>query len=108
MAESFEPFYIIRHGVTQANVAGWVSSRSETPLTPEGVQQAQQAGKVVAGLGLKRLFCSPMGRARATAEALGLGLEPLVDEGVLEVNFGDYEGKPFSAWQTSGLSVVGL
>jgi phosphohistidine phosphatase len=51
------------------------------PLTPEGREQARRLGDTLRAEGLapSAVICSPLLRARETADALGFG-EPVVDE----------------------------
>lgn len=62
--------YIIRHGDPDY---------ATDSLTPRGVQQAEAVAKRLADAGIDRIFSSPMGRARQTAEPtcrlLGLSYE---------------------------------
>ena len=46
---------------------------------------------------MSRLVSSPLGRARDTAEALGLDVPVEVDERWIEVDYGEYEGRALGA-----------
>ncbi len=52
------------------------------------------------GRGIATLVCSPLQRARVTAERVAdaLGLPVLVDEGLREASFGAEEGQPMTDW----------
>jgi broad specificity phosphatase PhoE len=66
--------YVVRHGETVWNVEGRRQGSLDSPLTPRGVEQAGAAGRALRhALGARRdvvLECSPLGRARRTAEIL--------------------------------------
>lgn len=79
---------VARHGQTQANAEGRLLGRLDPPLTDVGVAQAAALRAAVAGA--SRVVCSPLLRARQTAEALGLPLT--VDERWIEVDYGIYDG----------------
>ncbi len=90
------PFYVIRHGESEANVAQFASGHVDVPLTPKGLEQAQAAAKIVAALEIKPTLIvhSHLQRARITAEIIneGLGLPMVEDREIAEQNFGDWEG----------------
>ena len=65
--------YIIRHGDPDY---------ATDSLTERGIAQAEAVGKRLAASGVNRVFCSPMGRARQTAEPTCrlLGLDYTIEE----------------------------
>jgi broad specificity phosphatase PhoE len=92
--------YLIRHGQTEFNRADRFQGRVDSPLTELGVAQARAVGARLAALaaadpGDWRIACSPLGRARHTAEiiaeAMGLG-PPTPDERLIEVSYGALDG----------------
>jgi len=94
---------LIRHGETDWNVQGLLQGRSDIPLNGLGLAQAEDAARLLVGGGWERLYASPLGRARRTAEiigrATGLG-EPALVDGLVERSFGDLEGEPY--WLPDG------
>lgn len=94
------PFYIIRHGETEANAAQVASGAIDTPLTALGRQQAELAAKVVAALPQRPHFVvhSHLSRARDTANIInaGLGLPTFEDNDIAEQDFGDLQGRPWA------------
>lgn len=89
--------YIIRHGQTEKNKANLLQGRSEHPLNKTGIQQAQEAGEWFAEQGIifDAVFSSPLSRAIDTGRiAAGKGSEfrPNVDERLIEMEYGPYEG----------------
>ncbi|MGI8664478.1 MAG: bifunctional RNase H/acid phosphatase [Jatrophihabitans sp.] len=90
---------LVRHGVTEYSVAKRVAGRSDLPLTEQGERQAGQAAGRVAGLGpVAALVCSPLLRTRQTAARLAdrLGLPAQVEDGLMETDFGDWDGYTFA------------
>lgn len=93
--------YLVRHGETAFNAEGRMQGQQDSPLTPEGEAQARQMGLRLRALkdqhgGEWRIIASPLGRTRATAtliaEALGLTADPVLDDRLIEVGFGSWEG----------------
>jgi len=81
---------LVRHGESRANAEGRLLGRLDSPLTPRGLAQARALAPRV--VGATRLLSSPLGRALATAEALGTGLPVEVDERWVEVDYGELDG----------------
>lgn len=86
--------YIARHGETQWNVDNRISGRTDIPLTEEGMEQAKQLAEQAKGKGIEVILCSPLLRARQTAQAVcdALGLPMFIDDRLIELNFGIFEG----------------
>lgn len=86
--------YLVRHGETESNTEKRYRGWTESPLTPEGIRQAEEVGYFLAGQNIKRLFCSDLKRAEKTARVIGAGsgLEPVVTPLLREINFGHWEG----------------
>ncbi|TMM09928.1 MAG: histidine phosphatase family protein [Actinobacteria bacterium] len=63
-------------------------------LVRHGQTAANAAGLPVAGV--RRVVTSPLHRARETAEAFGLGVPVEVDDRWTELDYGAFEGRPFS------------
>jgi broad specificity phosphatase PhoE len=94
------PFWFLRHGETDWNAANRTQGSTDIPLNANGVAQAHAAAELLRGQDVVALVCSPLGRARQTAEIVGaaLGLEPRVLDGLREANFGAHEGEVMGAW----------
>ncbi|MGW4352923.1 bifunctional RNase H/acid phosphatase [Nocardia sp. NPDC004582] len=89
---------LLRHGQTELSVERRYSGRGNPPLTELGRQQAANAAAMLVRKGgIEAIVCSPLGRARETAEAAGkaLGLPVRVLEGLTETDFGAWEGMTF-------------
>jgi broad specificity phosphatase PhoE len=91
------PFYLIRHGQTDSNVARIMQGGYlDTPLNATGEAQAEYLRKVIHTLDRKpvKIFHSPLQRARKTAtvinQALNLAIHEIDD--LREHIVGDWEG----------------
>lgn len=89
----------VRHGETEANRSGLLLGRADPPLTERGVDQAHRVAEAIASLGPARLVTSPLQRARATAAIIGQasGLDASIDERLIELDYGSWDGTSLSA-----------
>ncbi|MET9800974.1 histidine phosphatase family protein [Streptomyces sp. NPDC006368] len=87
-------FVLVRHGETEWHAENRYAGRTDVPLTELGREQAANLATWAAGQRLDAVLCSPLSRARLTAEpaATALGLTPRVDERLYEVDFGRGDG----------------
>lgn len=79
---------LLRHGPTEWNASGRIQGHTDIPLSDAGL--ARMAGLRVP-LEVRRVYASPMLRARQTAQALGLA-EPIYDARLMEQHWGVWEG----------------
>lgn len=88
--------YITRHGETKRNAEQKVLGRTDDPLSEKGLAQAAELAEKMKDVEIDLIFVSPLCRARQTAQAIAdrKGLQPIVDERLIETNFGDFEGAP--------------
>lgn len=89
---------LLRHGQTELSVQRRYSGRGNPPLTELGQEQAARAAKMLAAKGdISAVLTSPLSRARDTAEAAAtaLGAPLTVLDGLIETDFGDWEGLSF-------------
>jgi len=86
--------YIARHGETQWNVENRISGRTDIPLTQRGIEQARALAENAKGKGIEVILASPLLRARQTAQAVSdaIGVPVEIDERLIELNFGIFEG----------------
>jgi len=97
--------YILRHGKTLFNNEHRAQGWSDTPLTQEGIEVAEKAGRALQPVRFIAAWSSDSGRARETA-ALILAKQqkkpPLQErKGLREVFFGSFEGDTNKAMQTA-------
>ncbi|HEY4148687.1 MAG TPA: histidine phosphatase family protein [Chitinophagaceae bacterium] len=84
----------MRHGQTQWNAEGdKYCGRTDIPLTPKGISQAQDVAQQLAGISFEAIYSSPLERAFHTAQIAGGGKPVIKDERLLETDFGAWEGK---------------
>ena len=85
-----------RHGQTAPNRDGLVLGRADPELTEEGRRQAERLAEALAGEPVSAILTSPLLRARQTAEAVGAacGLPVTVDDRLVEIDWGTWEGRP--------------
>ena len=89
--------YIIRHGQTELNRRQVLQGRSDAPLNERGIAQAQQMAEALAGVVFCRVFSSPLRRAVQTARIVAPNVEPEMDERLIEMDYGPYEGTDLTA-----------
>ncbi|WP_319451956.1 MULTISPECIES: bifunctional RNase H/acid phosphatase [unclassified Mycobacterium] len=91
--------FLLRHGQTELSVQRRYSGRGNPPLTELGRRQADAAAQYLADRGgITAVLSSPLQRAHdtATAAAKELGLDVIVDEDLIETDFGAWEGLTFT------------
>lgn len=89
--------YLVRHGQTEFNLAGRYQGALDSPLTALGVTQAGRMGALLATLvdPDTPMVCSPLGRARHTAEIIAGAARlssPMFDPRLVEVSLGVWDG----------------
>jgi len=90
---------LMRHAQTEANKNFIVQGRMDNPLNEDGIRQAFRTGLYFRenSIEFDMVISSPLKRAFATAEQVNKGMllhRPIVlDRGLIERNFGDYDGK---------------
>jgi broad specificity phosphatase PhoE len=84
---------VIRHGQTAWSVVGKHTGRTDVPLTDRGREEARAAARTLEGWNLVRAYCSPLMRARETAEIVEPACGIVIDRDLLEWDYGDFEGE---------------
>ena len=86
--------YIIRHGKTEMNAKMLMRGRSDHPLNEAGIAQAEEAAERFAEMGVRidKVYTSPLVRALQTAKKIAPDAELTVDERLIEMDYGPYEG----------------
>lgn len=87
--------YFLRHGQTECSRSNAFCGSINSELTPEGYDMAEAFANAYSSVPWTAIFCSPMGRAIATAKPLctAVGIEPQLRDGLKEINYGEWEGK---------------
>jgi broad specificity phosphatase PhoE len=93
--------YLLRHGETTYNADGnRYCGRTDIGLTDKGIMQAKHVYKHLQGVQIDAVYSSPLERARLTAE-IATGRQVHTDERIIEVDFGDWEGKTQAGFMVS-------
>ncbi len=85
--------WLMRHGETEWSLSGAHTSRTDIPLTDKGRERARKLGEYLKGTAFAKVLVSPMQRARQTCEIAGFGAQAQVEQGLLEWDYGEAEGK---------------
>ncbi|NGX59796.1 MAG: Adenosylcobalamin/alpha-ribazole phosphatase [Chlamydiae bacterium] len=93
MKSFHQKVYLVRHGETEWTIAKKHTGLTDIPLTDEGRLQAEWLKGKLEDKKFKKVFCSSLERARETCKIAGFSKEAIIDEDLLEWNYGDYEGK---------------
>jgi probable phosphoglycerate mutase len=104
---------LARHGETTFNAERRFQGHSDgAVLTERGREQARELAELAAREDIAALYCSPLARARETAQIVGerIGLEPIADARFAETHTGDWTHKLYAevppeqleAWEHAG------
>ena len=85
---------LVRHGETDWNAAGRLQGHTDRPLNEYGRRQARELAERLVGERIAAVYTSDLARARETAEIIAapLGLEVVLEPGLREKNWGNWEG----------------
>lgn len=94
-AISTKTFYFVRHGQTEWNAIARMQGQKNSKLNAIGRSQAEAHGRLLAEVGVDRIFCSPLDRTRQTAAIVRqhVDLEPAFDDRIKEWDCGDWSGE---------------
>ena len=84
--------YLLRHGETEWTLSGQHTGRTDIDLTRNGRREAKRLGKTLKHITFDHVICSPLKRVRDTCRLAGFKDHILYDEGLIEWDYGDYEG----------------
>ena len=83
---------IVRHGESTWNAEERLQGQLDPPLSERGREQARALAQIVDGVPAERIVCSDLGRARQTAELMGL--QPSrYDPRWREIDVGEWGGR---------------
>lgn len=87
-------FYLIRHGSNDMLPRGLAGRLPGIHLNEQGRTEAERVAERLKDKPIRHIFCSPLERARETAEPLAraLNLPVQISEAILEVDFGEWQG----------------
>lgn len=86
--------YLTRHGQTEWNVLKKIQGKVDIELNENGKEQAKQIGEKLKNTKIDLIICSPLKRAKETAEIINsyLNVPIIFDERISERSFGEFEG----------------
>lgn len=86
--------YLLRHGETSWNAEGnRYCGRTDINLTEKGIAQAEAVHQRLKDKQLDAVYSSPLTRALRTAEIAAGGNNIQTDQRIIEIDFGNWEGK---------------
>ncbi|WP_196208656.1 adenosylcobalamin/alpha-ribazole phosphatase [Citrobacter sp. Res13-Sevr-PEB04-36] len=85
--------WLVRHGETEANVAGLYSGHAPTQLTTRGITQAETLAGLLRNVPFDHILCSELERARHTTQLVlaGRDVPQRIMPALNEMFFGDWE-----------------
>jgi alpha-ribazole phosphatase/probable phosphoglycerate mutase len=99
--------YLLRHGETQWNADGnRYCGRTDIPLTKKGIAQAESVRNQLKDISFEAVYSSPLQRSLVTAQiACGGRGKVITDQRLIEVDFGNWEGKTRAEFVEENASV---
>jgi len=86
--------YLLRHGETAYNADGnRYCGRTDLALTEKGILQAKAVFEQLKGKKIDAVYSSPLKRANDTAKIASGNENVTVDKRLIEIDFGNWEGK---------------
>ena len=74
-----------------------LQGRSDHPLNEVGIRQAQEAAVALGSVPFDHVFTSPLKRAVQTAQIIAPNVDPIIDDRLIEMDYGPYEGTDMNA-----------
>ena len=93
--------YLVRHGETAWNKEEIFRGRTDVPLNEIGFREAELAGEYLKEKGIHVIYSSPLSRAWQTAQEIARfhNLEVRRLDGIIDMSFGEWEGRPLKEIQ---------
>lgn len=91
---------LIRNGLTDGNLDGKYIGHIDEPLCGEGAEQIKQMIREYNYPAVEAVFSSPLSRCIQTAEIIYPERKPIIIDGLIEYNFGEFDGKTAEELQT--------
>jgi len=102
--------YLVRHGETAWNREQVFRGRADVPLSERGHQQARLLARALRARPLQAVYSSPLARAVDTARPLSeeLGIDLIQEEALLDMSFGEWEGRSLVEVRRSWPELYGI
>jgi broad specificity phosphatase PhoE len=93
--------YLVRHGQTAWNKEEIFRGRIDIPLNEMGFREAELVGEYLKGRDIHVIYSSPLLRAKETARRIAqvFNLKVQTLGGIIDMNFGKWEGHPLKEVQ---------
>jgi broad specificity phosphatase PhoE len=90
--------YLIRHGQTEWNKKLTFRGRIDIPLNEQGHREAEAIAEALKDKNIDAIYASPLRRSMETAQPTAefFHLEAVPVQGLIDINYGDWEGLTFS------------
>jgi alpha-ribazole phosphatase len=100
---------LVRHAETDEPAQGRCYGRLDVGLSAAGRRRSEELGAALAAVPLAAVYSSPLSRALDTAAAVASPheLEPVVDDGLGEIDFGELEGLTYDEIQEGFAELYG-
>jgi len=94
--------FFVRHGETALNRDGRLQGRIDLELSERGGEQVARVAQRFASGSVERVYTSPLRRAQQTAEAIAVasGADVEIDDRLVELDYGEWDGKPLTEMRT--------
>jgi phosphoserine phosphatase len=88
--------YLVRHGTTEWNREEIFRGRADCPLNETGQAEARAVAHHLQGMGIEKIYSSPLSRAAETAQAVAAaaGVPVIFEASFTDLDFGDWQGMP--------------
>jgi broad specificity phosphatase PhoE len=92
----------VRHGETALNRDGRLQGRVDAELSARGLEQVARLATRLSTWEIARVYSSPLARARQTATAIAAvaGCNVEIDDRLIELDYGEWDGLPLSEIRT--------
>ncbi len=87
--------YLVRHGITKANMEKRYVGQTDVPLAEESRSQLQQLEKALRSVSWNRVISSDLRRCMETLDLICPGTPYVMDAGLREMHFGLWEMKTY-------------
>ena len=93
----------VRHGQTDWNKVGKQQGRMDIPLNATGIEQAHQTAELLKSEPFDRVYCSPLTRARQTAEIIceNRDIPIILEPRLIERDMGEFQGKDWKSFDSN-------